>query len=133
VSQPFALPALGAQAPMAGGSAEDEVARRELAGSHPADQQVTVRPERQQCEAVVEQVEDPKKAKGLVRREVVRVVTVSKLRSSYRVRLRAHGQGLEWVATEPRGEVIFTVEPETTLLMRLKNTLLGPFVPEQLL
>jgi cardiolipin synthase C len=66
-------------------------------------------------------------------REVIRVITVSKLRSSYRVRRGPEGQGLEWIATEPQGDVVFTVEPEATFIMRLKNTLLAPFVPEQLL
>ena len=66
-------------------------------------------------------------------REVIRVITISKLKSSYQVRRGLNGQSLEWVATEDQGDVVFTSEPEVTPFMRFKSKLFSPFVPEQLL
>jgi putative cardiolipin synthase len=66
-------------------------------------------------------------------KEVVRVINISKLQSSYRLRFAPDGQSLEWLATDDHGEVVLTVEPEVTPFMRLETMLLGPFVPEQLL
>jgi putative cardiolipin synthase len=65
--------------------------------------------------------------------EVIRVINISKLQSSYRLRFASDGQNLEWLATDDRGEVVFSEEPEVTPLMRLHNMLLAPFVPELLL
>jgi putative cardiolipin synthase len=66
-------------------------------------------------------------------REVIRVIDISKAKSSYRVRVAADGQTLQWLATDDAGEVVFSSEPEVTWYMRFKNLLFAPFVPEQLL
>ena len=66
-------------------------------------------------------------------KEVIRVINITKLQSSYRLRFAADGQRLEWLATDEQGEVVLSEEPEVTLLMRFQNMFLGPFVPEQLL
>jgi putative cardiolipin synthase len=66
-------------------------------------------------------------------KEVIRVINISKLQSSYRLRFAPDGHSLEWLATDDQGEVVLSVEPEVTPLMRLEQMLLGPFVPEQLL
>jgi len=65
--------------------------------------------------------------------EVVRVINISKLQSSYRLRFAPDGHSLEWLATDDQGEVVLSVEPEITPLMRLETLLFAPFVPEQLL
>jgi putative cardiolipin synthase len=66
-------------------------------------------------------------------REVIRVINISKLQSSYRLRFAPDGQSLEWLATDDQGDVVFSEEPEVTPFMRLQSMLLAPFVPEQLL
>jgi putative cardiolipin synthase len=66
-------------------------------------------------------------------REVIRVINISKLQSSYRLRFGPDGQSLEWLAADEHGEVVLTTEPEVTPYMRLENLLFAPFVPEQLL
>jgi len=66
-------------------------------------------------------------------KEVTRVINISKLQSSYRLRFVPDGQRLEWLATDDQGEVVLTEEPEVTPFMRLEIMLLSPFVPEQLL
>jgi putative cardiolipin synthase len=66
-------------------------------------------------------------------KEVIRVINISKLQSSYRLRFAPDGRSLEWLATDDQGEVVLSQEPEVTPLMRLRNILLAPFVPEQLL
>jgi cardiolipin synthase C len=66
-------------------------------------------------------------------KEVIRVINISKLQSSYRLRFANDGQSLEWLAIDDQGEVVLSEEPEVTPRMRLQNMLLAPFVPEQLL
>jgi cardiolipin synthase C len=66
-------------------------------------------------------------------REVIRVINISKLQSSYRLRFAPDSQSLEWLATDDQGEVVLSQEPEVTPLMRLEQMLLAPFVPESLL
>src|SRR6266403_1262579 len=66
-------------------------------------------------------------------KEVIRVINISKLQSSYRLRFAPDGQSLEWLATDDQGEVVLSQVPEVTPLMRLQTMLLAPFVPEQLL
>ena len=63
-------------------------------------------------------------------KEVLRVINISKLQSSYRVRFAPDSYVLEWLGIEDGMEVILTAEPDTTFLMRLQSLLLGPFVPE---
>jgi putative cardiolipin synthase len=66
-------------------------------------------------------------------REVIRVISISKLQSSYRLRFAPGGESLQWLATDDQGEVVLSEEPEVTPLMRLETMFLAPFVPEQLL
>ena len=66
-------------------------------------------------------------------KEVIRVINISKLQSSYRLRFAPDGQSLQWLAIDDQGEVVLSTEPEVTPLMRLQTMLLAPFVPEQLL
>jgi putative cardiolipin synthase len=66
-------------------------------------------------------------------KEVTRVINISKLQSSYRLRFAPDGQNLEWLATDDQGEVVLSQEPEVTPFMRMEIMLLSPFVPEQLL
>jgi putative cardiolipin synthase len=66
-------------------------------------------------------------------RDVIRVINISKLQNSYRLRFAPDGQNLEWLATDGQGEVVLSREPEVTPMMRFETLLLGPFVPEQLL
>ena len=72
-------------------------------------------------------VDSPQLAK-----ELLRIISISKLQSAYRVRLGPSG-GLEWLTMDDEKEVILTSEPETTFWLRLHNMLISPFVPEQLL
>ena len=66
-------------------------------------------------------------------KQVIRVINISRLQSSYRLRFAPDGQSLEWLAIDDEGEVVLSQEPEAPLFMRLQNMLLAPFVPEQLL
>jgi putative cardiolipin synthase len=66
-------------------------------------------------------------------KEVIRVINISKLQSSYRLRFAPDGQSLEWLATDDQGDVVLSQEPEVTPFMRLQQLLASPFVPEQLL
>jgi putative cardiolipin synthase len=66
-------------------------------------------------------------------REVIRVITISKLRSSYQVRMAPDGHSLQWIATDDHGDVVFSTEPEVTPFIRFRSKLFAPFVPEQLL
>ena len=66
-------------------------------------------------------------------KEVIRVINISKLQSSYRLRFAPDGQSLQWLAIDDQGEVVLAQEPEVTPLMRLQSMFLAPFVPEQLL
>jgi putative cardiolipin synthase len=66
-------------------------------------------------------------------KEVIRVINISKLQSSYRLRFAPDGQSLQWLATDDQGDIVLSTEPEVTPFMRLQNMLLAPFVPEQLL
>jgi putative cardiolipin synthase len=64
-------------------------------------------------------------------KEVLRVIHISKLQSAYRLQFGADGRSLEWLTMDDDGEVVLVTEPDTTLLFRLQNMLLAPFVPEQ--
>jgi len=66
-------------------------------------------------------------------KEVIRVINISKLQSSYRLRFAPDGRSLEWLATDDHGDVVLSAEPEVTPFMRFQNMLFAPFVPEQLL
>jgi putative cardiolipin synthase len=63
-------------------------------------------------------------------REVLRVIHISKLQSAYRLRLGESG-AVEWLTMDDDKEVVLVAEPDTTVLFRLQNWLLAPFVPEQ--
>ena len=64
-------------------------------------------------------------------REVIRVINISKLQSSYRLRFAPDGQSLQWLTMDDEGDVVLSEEPEVTPFMRFQNMLLAPFVPEQ--
>jgi putative cardiolipin synthase len=66
-------------------------------------------------------------------REVLRVISISKLQSAYRLQFGPDGHSLEWLTTDDNGEVILYAEPDTTLLLRLQTMLFGTLVPEQVL
>ena len=66
-------------------------------------------------------------------KQVIHVINISRLQSSYRLRFAPDGQNLEWLAIDDEGEVVLSQEPEATLFLLLQNMLLTPFVPEQLL
>ena len=67
-----------------------------------------------------------------VARELIRVIDIDRLQSSYLVRLGKAG-GLEWVAMDDDSEKVLTIEPDTSVWTRLKLWLLSPFVPESFL
>ena len=66
-------------------------------------------------------------------REMLRVINVSKLHNSYRLRFAKGTEALEWLTTDGEKEMILTSEPESSFLKRLYNNLIAPFVPEMLL
>jgi len=66
-------------------------------------------------------------------KELLRVINISRLESSYRVRLAPSGSGLQWITTDGEKEVILGAEPESTWWLRMHNYFFGLFVPEQLL
>lgn len=65
-------------------------------------------------------------------RELQRVIDLDRLQSAYRVRLRADG-ALEWLGADDEGDMILLREPEASLWLKLRNWLLSPLVPEELL
>jgi cardiolipin synthase C len=64
-------------------------------------------------------------------KELVRVIQLTKLQSSYRLRFGPDGESLQWLTMDDDGEVVLVAEPETTFFTRFQNILLAPFVPEQ--
>jgi cardiolipin synthase C len=67
-------------------------------------------------------------------RELLRVIDLDRVNSSYRLRLSDDGQRCEWIATNEDGTTsILTDEPDATWLVKLKLFLLRPLVPESLL
>jgi putative cardiolipin synthase len=66
-------------------------------------------------------------------REMLRVINVSKLQNSYRLRLAKDTGTLEWLTTDGEKEMILTSEPESSFFKRLYNSLIAPIVPETLL
>ena len=66
-------------------------------------------------------------------REIAFVIDASRRQSSYRVRIAPDGTTLQWVAAKGSDDMVLTSEPEVTPIMRLRNMLLAPFVPDQLL
>jgi putative cardiolipin synthase len=66
-------------------------------------------------------------------RDVMRVLDVARQRSSYRLRFGPDGESLQWQVMGGAQDVTFSSEPEASLMMQLRNKLLEPFVPEQLL
>jgi putative cardiolipin synthase len=66
-------------------------------------------------------------------REVLRIFHISKLQSSYRLRLAADRQAIEWLTMDDEGEMVLSEEPDATFAMRLQNVLFAPFVPEEVL
>jgi putative cardiolipin synthase len=65
--------------------------------------------------------------------DVVRVIDAARLQNSYRLRFGPDGESLEWLPMGSEREPALPSEPEASPLIQLRNLLLGPFVPEQLL
>jgi len=66
-------------------------------------------------------------------KELLRVVNISRLEGAYRVRLDPKTQQLQWLTMDGDNEVVLVVEPESSFWLRVHNSLMGWFVPEQLL
>jgi putative cardiolipin synthase len=66
-------------------------------------------------------------------RELLRVIKISKLQNSYRLRLAAGTRRIEWLTTDGEKEMVLTDEPESGFLQKLYYRLVAPFVPEMLL
>ncbi len=65
-------------------------------------------------------------------REMMRIINVSKLQNSYRLRLDKAGM-IEWLSSDGEQDIILTTEPESGFLKRIYNRLIAPIVPEMLL
>jgi len=66
-------------------------------------------------------------------REMLRVINISKLQNSYRLRLDKETGALQWLTTDGEKEMILTSEPESGFFQRFYNSLIAPLVPEMLL
>lgn len=66
-------------------------------------------------------------------REMLRVINVSRVQNSYRLRLAKDTGRLEWLTTDGEKEIVLTSEPEATFFQRFYNRLIAPIVPEMLL
>ena len=66
-------------------------------------------------------------------REIKRVIDLDRLQSSYRVRLAANGNGLEWLSFDDDSEMALYDEPDASKWLIFKTWLLSPLVPEELL
>jgi len=66
-------------------------------------------------------------------REMLRIINISKLQNSYRLRLAKDTGALQWLTTDGEKEMILTSEPESGFFQRLYNRLIAPIVPEMLL
>jgi len=66
-------------------------------------------------------------------REMLRVINISKLQNSYRLRLDSETGALQWLTTDGEKEMILTSEPEAGFFQRFYNSLVAPIVPEMLL
>jgi putative cardiolipin synthase len=67
-------------------------------------------------------------------KELLRVIDLDRLQSAYRVRLRANGNGIEWLgAGVDEDDEVLDTEPDASLWLRIKTWLLSPLVPEELL
>ena len=64
-------------------------------------------------------------------REMLRVINIDRLQSTYRLRLTAAGHCCEWLGTDGEKETVLTEEPDSTAWLRIKAWLLSPFVPEE--
>ena len=66
-------------------------------------------------------------------REMLRVINISKLQNSYRLRLAKDTGTLQWLTNDGEKEMILTSEPESGFFQRFYNMLIAPIVPEMLL
>ena len=62
-------------------------------------------------------------------REMIRIIDIDRLQSSYRLRLGAGGACCEWLGFEDGKEVVLKEEPDSSFWQRLKLILLSPLVP----
>lgn len=65
--------------------------------------------------------------------DVMRVIDAATLQSAYRLGFGPDGDSLVWMGMGERREVVLSSEPEVNSIVRFRNMLLEPFVPEQLL
>jgi len=73
-------------------------------------------------------VESPK-----LSRELLKIIELAEFGSSYRLRFGPDGHSIQWLDTHGAKAEIFTKEPESSFIERLKVDLLAPFAPEELL
>lgn len=66
-------------------------------------------------------------------REVLRLMSLDKLRGSYRVRVNEHSQAIEWVGIDELKEVVLDREPDADLATRAYLWLVAPFISEGML
>jgi putative cardiolipin synthase len=66
-------------------------------------------------------------------KELLRVINISRLETAYRVRLDPKTEQLQWLTMDGDDETVLLVEPESSFWLRIHNSLMGWFVPEQLL
>jgi putative cardiolipin synthase len=64
-------------------------------------------------------------------RELLRVIDIDRLHSTYKVQLAPNGSDLEWVTQEGDRRVVLKTEPDSTAWLRFKALLLRPFVPDE--
>ena len=65
--------------------------------------------------------------------ELLTIIELAEFESAYRLRFGSDGHSIEWLETDGEKERIFTHEPESGYIERLKIDLLSPFAPEELL
>lgn len=62
---------------------------------------------------------------------MLRVINISKLQSTYRLRLTPLSESVQWLTMDGENEKVLDTEPETSFYQRVKHWLLSPFVPEE--
>lgn len=66
-------------------------------------------------------------------RELLKIIELAEFGGAYRLRFAPDGHSIEWLKTDGEKEQIYTYEPESDFIERLKIDLLSPFAPEELL
>jgi putative cardiolipin synthase len=65
--------------------------------------------------------------------ELLRIFNISRLQNSYKVQLADDGVTLRWSTREGPNEVVYSSEPEASLMQKLYYLITSPFMPESLL